>query len=236
MQTLPQESLDLFGISVTAEQQAAFEAYAALLEEWNARFNLTAIRDPEGIRVKHFLDSLSCLTVMTEPVGSVIDVGTGAGFPGLVLKIARPEIRLTLVESVAKKTRFCAHVVETLGLKDVEIVTERAEALGQMKAHRERYDWAVARALASMPVLAEYLLPLVRVGGRVLAQKSLSARPEVVQAAKALKVLGGAFEAEREVRLPGIQDPHLLLVFKKLRPTPADYPRRTGLPSKMPLV
>lgn len=235
MHTLSQEALDLFGLSISSAQQADFETYAALLEEWNSRISLTAIRDPEGIRTKHFLDSLSCLTVMPEPIGRVIDVGTGAGFPGLVLKIARPEIRLTLVESVAKKMRFCAQVVDFLGLKDVTIVTERAEVIGQMKAHREQYDWAVARALAALPALAEYLLPLVRVGGHMLAQKSLSARAEVPQAAAALNILGGELQSEREVALPGVPDAHLLLVIDKVRPTPAEYPRRVGVPSRAPL-
>lgn len=235
MKELVQESLTHFQLPIFPAQQAAFETYAALLEEWNSRYSLTAIRDPQDVRIKHFLDSLSCLTVMQGEIGRVIDVGTGAGFPGLVLKIARPEIHLTLVESVAKKTRFCAHVVETLGLKDIKIVTDRAEVLGQDRAYREQYDWAVARALAGMPVLAEYLLPLVKVGGRMLAQKALSAREELRQAASALKILGGQKEAEQEIRLPGVPDPHLLFVIKKVRPTPMEYPRRVGVPSKNPL-
>ncbi len=235
MKTLAQESLEHLNLQVSPEQLAAFETYAALLEEWNARFSLTAIRDPEGVRIKHFLDSLSCLTVMKEPIGRLIDVGTGAGFPGLVLKIARPDIRLTLVESVGKKTRFCRHVVETLGLQGVNIVTDRAEVLGQSRAHREQYDWAVARALAAMPVLVEYLLPLVRVGGFMLAQKGLSGRDEGVQAANALNILGGRLSGEKEIRLPGVQEPHLLMVIKKECATPPDYPRRTGIPAKNPL-
>lgn len=235
MKQLVQESQALFQLPIPPAQQAAFETYADLLAEWNARYSLTAIRDPQDVRIKHFLDSLSCLTVMPDPIGRVIDVGTGAGFPGLVLKIARPDIQLTLVESVAKKTRFCAHVVETLGLKDVKIVTDRVEVLGQDRDFREQYDWAVARALAGMPVLAEYLLPLVKVGGHMLAQKGLSARDELMQAAAALKILGGQPAAEREIRLPGIPDPHLLVVVKKVRPTPSSYPRRVGVPSKTPL-
>lgn len=235
MDHLPQESLDLFGIDLTATQQAALARYAALLVEWNARFNLTAIRSPDEIRVKHFLDSLSCLEVMPAPIGRLVDVGTGAGFPGLVLKIVRPEIHLTLVESVAKKATFCRTVVDDLGLKGVEVLTERAEILGQDPAHRERYDWAVARAVAALPVLAEYLLPLVRVGGRMLAQKGSGGLNEVEQARHAERVLGGAFALHREVRLPGVVEPHLLLVYEKRSATPPQYPRRVGVPSKNPL-
>lgn len=235
MKALTKESANYLDLDITPSQQEAFEVYAALLVEWNARFNLTAIRDMEGIRTKHFLDSLSCLKVMDEPLGRVIDVGTGAGFPGLVLKIVHPEIHLTLVESVAKKTRFCVHVVETLGLDDVEILPERVETLGQTAGYREQYDWAVARALASMPVLAEYLLPLVRVGGRVLAQKGATAAAELKQAENALYELGGRLETQLPIRLPGVPDERYLVVLKKEKATPAAYPRRIGVPSKNPL-
>src|SRR5690606_10249262 len=143
-----------------------FATYARLLQSWNEKLNLTAIADEEGIRVRHFLDSLSCATV-TGPLDgqSLVDVGTGAGFPGLPLKILYPRLALTLVESVTKKTRFLQEVVAELGLEDVQIVDERAETVGQNRQHREQYDWAVARAVAALPVLAEYLLPLCRMGG-----------------------------------------------------------------------
>ena len=172
---------------------------------------------------------------MPEPIGRVIDVGTGAGFPGLVLKIAHPEIRLTLVESVAKKANFCRLVVESLDLKNVEVLTERAEVLGQSPQHREQYDWAVARALATMPALAEYLLPLVRVGGHVLTQKGSGGLDEAQASAAAVALLGGKLHSHKETHLPGVPAPHLLIVYEKIRPTPPQYPRRPGVPAKNPL-
>lgn len=232
---LMEEARELLGLSLSDEQARQLERYAHLLVEWNARFNLTALRTPQDIRIKHFFDSLSCLTAMPEPAGRVADVGTGAGFPGLVLKIARPEIRLTLVESVAKKAEFCRHVVATLQLADVVVLPERAETLGKHPDHREAYDWAVARALAPMPVLAEYLLPLVKVGGHMLAQKGAAAPTEIDDGQNAVSTLGGELVGQREVRLPGVIDAHWLIVYLKARPTPSEYPRRTGVPGKKPL-
>jgi 16S rRNA (guanine527-N7)-methyltransferase len=143
---------------------------------WNERVNLTAIRDAQQIRIKHFLDSLTCLSVMRGPCERVIDVGTGAGFPGIPIKIICSGLQLTLVESVGKKADFCRHLVNTLHLDGVQIIQERAESIGQIPAHRQQYDWALARAVAIMPVLVEYLLPLVRVGGAMLAMKGERAR------------------------------------------------------------
>ena len=235
LENLPRESLEHLNIAVPAGRLGELEAYAGLLARWNDRFNLTALQTPDEIRVRHFLDSLSCLTVIPEPVGRLIDVGTGAGFPGLVLKIIRPEIELTLVESVAKKAGFCRAVVEELGLKGVVVLTDRAESLGQHPGHREAYEWAVARAVAAMPVLAEYLLPLVRVGGHALAQKGAGGLDEARVAATAVETLGGALKIHREISLPGLLEPHTLLVFEKVGPTPERYPRRVGIPAKRPL-
>ncbi|HUF38601.1 MAG TPA: 16S rRNA (guanine(527)-N(7))-methyltransferase RsmG [Anaerolineales bacterium] len=235
LEKLPQESEELLGIPIPPDRLAALEAYAGLLVRWNDRFNLTAVRDPEGIRVRHFLDSLSCLSMMPDPIGRLVDVGTGAGFPGLVLKIVRPEIELALVESVEKKAGFCRVVVEELGLEGVTVLTERAETLGQDPDHRETYDWAIARAVAATPVLAEYLLPLVRVGGHALAQKGADGLEEAGAAAGAVKTLGGELKNHREVRFPGVPEAHTLLVFEKVRHTPEKYPRRVGIPTKRPL-
>ncbi|NUM48883.1 MAG: 16S rRNA (guanine(527)-N(7))-methyltransferase RsmG [Anaerolineales bacterium] len=231
--------MDIFqtepGLGLTPTQQRAFVQYANLLQTWNQKFNLTAIRDPDEIWHKHFLDSLTCLRAMRgTPLQRVIDVGTGAGFPGLVLKIACPEIHLTLVEAVAKKAAFCAEVVHTLGLDHVEIQTARAEALAQAPAHREQYDWAVARAVAPLSVLAEYLLPFVKVGGKMLAQKGQESAQEVKQAENALSTLGGELEQVLPVPLPG-GEAHTLIVIAKVRPTPDRFPRRVGIPAKRPL-
>ena len=226
----------LVGIQLTARQIAAFQRYEDELLEWNSRMNLTAIRDREGIRTKHFLDSLSCILAFRErPPERLIDIGTGAGFPGIPLKIIYPRMKLTLVESVGKKLEFCRHMVETLDLEDVTLLQARAEALGQDRAHREQYDWAVARAVANLPVLAEYLLPLVPLGGRMLAQKGESAHAEAVAAQKAIRLLGGELQQIIPVLVPGIAEERYLVVVDKVASTPPGYPRRVGLPARRPI-
>jgi 16S rRNA (guanine527-N7)-methyltransferase len=227
----------LLNLELTQTQLAAFQVYADELVRWNEQFNLTGITDPEGIQVKHFLDSLSVLKAL--PPGSgparVVDVGTGAGFPGLPLKIVRPELALVLVEATGKKVNFCHALVEKLGLRDVTVLKARAEELGQDPAQREHYDWAVARAVAEMPVLAEYLLPLVRVGGHALAQKGETAPAEAQAAQGALVLLGGEVEHMVPVDLPGLADKRYLVIIKKVAPTPPAYPRRAGVPGKKPI-
>ena len=226
----------LVGIQLTARQIAAFQRYEDELLEWNSRMNLTAIRDREGIRTKHFLDSLSCILAFRErPPERLIDIGTGAGFPGIPLKIIYPRMKLTLVESVGKKLEFCRHMVETLNLEEVTLLQARAEALGQDRAHREQYDWAVARAVANLPVLAEYLLPLVSLGGRMLAQKGESAHAEAVAAQKAIRLLGGELQQIIPVLVPGIAEERYLVVVDKVASTPPGYPRRVGLPARRPI-
>jgi 16S rRNA (guanine527-N7)-methyltransferase len=236
MEKLVREAARLFGIHLSGGQVAALTAFERELLEWNDQFNLTAIRDVEGIRTRHFLDSLSCVLAWKDgPPRRLIDVGTGAGFPGIPLKILCPSIRLTLVESVGKKAGFCKHVVETLRLESVQVVTARAEQVGQMPAHREAYDQAVARAVAALPVLAEYLLPLVQVGGSMLAQKGQAGPAEVQQAGQALKILGGEMKQLIPLALPGVVEERYLVLVGKVAATPAHYPRRPGIPAKKPL-
>jgi 16S rRNA (guanine527-N7)-methyltransferase len=224
------------GLHLTRRQLHALSIYERELIDWNTRFNLTAIRDVEEIRTKHFLDSFTCLAVMRDtPCDRVIDVGTGAGFPGLAMKIALPSMHLTLVESVGKKADFCRHMVRTLNLESVEVIQDRAEALGQNLAHREQYDWAVARAVAVMPVLAEYLLPLVRVGGSALAMKGENGPAETHAAEHALRILGGQLKQLMPVHLPGVAEDRFLVVVQKVAATPTAYPRRVGIPTKRPL-
>jgi len=212
------------------------EQYEQELLAWNERFNLTAIRDVEEVRVKHFLDSLTCVQAMRENPGKrLADIGTGAGFPGLVLKIVYPAVQLTLVESVGKKADFCRHVVNTLGLDNVEVIQERAENIGQLLAYREQFDWAVARAVAALPVLAEYLLPLVRVGGSMLAMKGESGPVESHASEHALQMLGGHLRQLVPVTLPGVVEERYLVIVDKVAATPARYPRRVGIPAKRPL-
>jgi 16S rRNA (guanine527-N7)-methyltransferase len=233
LQTLLNEKL---GITLSQQQLNAFSLYETELLEWNEKFNLTAIRDSDGVRVKHFLDSLTCLLEMkTKPPSRLIDIGTGAGFPGIPLRLLYPNMQLTLVESVGKKAGFCSHIVEKLGLSHVEVLTLRAEEVGQLKNHREKYDWAVARAVASLPILLEYLLPLVRVGGSMLAQKGESAHSEAQTAEKASRILGGRLKHITPVTLPGVVEERFLVVYDKVAATPSQYPRRVGLPAKSPL-
>jgi len=236
MDKLVHDALELFNVHVTGRQVMSLITYEKELMEWNQKFNLTAIRDMESIRVKHFLDSFSCvLAWKANPPNRLIDVGTGAGFPGLVLKILYPNMKLMLVESVGKKAMFCQHIVSTLKLEDVEVVHKRAEDLGQNSKHRECYDWAVARAVAQLNVLSEYLIPLVKIGGHVLAQKGESGPAEAQSAEKAMKLLGGKLEQLIPVNLPGVADDRYLVVVNKVAATPPKYPRKPGIPMKQPL-
>lgn len=236
MEKLIHEAQQLFGVHLTGRQVVALMTFERELLAWNEKFNLTAIRDAEGIRTKHFLDSFSCVLAWKEnPPRRLIDIGTGAGFPGIPLKILYPSMRLTLIESVGKKANFCRHMIETLKLEAVEVVTARAEDVGQMPAHREAYDWAVARSVANLPVLAEYLLPLVQVGGAMLAQKGQSGPAETHKAEKALKILGGRMRQLLPVTLPGVADERYLVVVDKVAATPPQYPRKPGIPAKKPL-
>lgn len=224
------------GISLTGQQVDQFEQYEALLLAWNQRVNLTAVRDPAQIRQRHFVDSLTCVSVMRELNGrSVIDVGSGAGFPGLPLKILFPQMRLTLVESVQKKARFLEAVVASLQLQYVAVVVERAEKLGQQPAYREQFDWAVARAVAEMRVLVEYLLPLCRLGGSMLAQKGSHVAAEVAAAHNAINLLGGGEVGLHPASWPPYEAPGYLVVIPKIEATPAKFPRRVGIPAKRPL-
>jgi 16S rRNA (guanine527-N7)-methyltransferase len=235
MDSLISGARSLLNLELTPAQLAGFQAYADLLRDWNEKFNLTAIKDAQGVQIKHFLDSLSLLKVLRPAALKLVDVGTGAGFPGLPLKIIYPQIQLTLVEATGKKIAFCEAVVEKLKLSGVQIVKARAEELGQDPAHREQYDWVVARAVAEMPVLAEYLLPLTKRGGHALAQKGEGAPAETQTAEGAVKKLGGELEQIIPVELPGIVETRYLVVFKKIAATPPRFPRRPGVPAKMPL-
>lgn len=227
----------LLGIRISAAQKRSFEIYEQELLSWNTRFNLTAIDEPQQVRGKHFLDSLTCILAMRgTPANQVIDIGTGAGFPGLPLKIVCPSMGFTLVESIGKKAGFCQHIVETLELGNVEIYQARAETLGVDQHHRQRYDWALARAVADLPILVEYLLPLVRLGGYALAMKGESGPEEAHRAERAIKLLGGQLQQLIPVTLPGIEDQRFLVVIAKTAATPDRFPRRVGVPAKRPLL
>jgi 16S rRNA (guanine527-N7)-methyltransferase len=226
-----------FDLALSQAQQQAFDQYQHQLIAWNEKINLTRIVEPEEIAVKHFLDSLSIYPLLSgfPPKFSLIDVGTGAGFPGLPLKIVLPDIHLALLESTRKKTTFLQHIVDTLNLANVSVVTARAEEAGKQPAHRQQYDVAVARAVAALPVLAEYTLPLVKVGGTVIVQKGQNPTEEVKSAANALGILGGKIDQVLPVDVPGLDAERHLIVIRKHKPTPKQYPRRPGLPAKKPI-
>lgn len=233
---LAAEAKALFGLELSAAQQKAFATLAAELIVWNTQVNLTAITEPRQIETRHFLDSLSVLRAVTlKPGMRVIDVGSGAGFPGLPLRILRPQIALTCLEATAKKTDFIRHAADRLSLSGVQVVHARAEEAGQDSAHREQYDVVLARAVAHMPVLVEYLLPLVKVGGKMVALKGESAAREVGEAQAALRLLGGEMRQLITVELPEVVETHYLVVVEKVAASPAKYPRRAGIPSREPL-
>ncbi len=224
------------GLALTPDQLDRFARYCAALIDWNRRVNLTAITDPIDVARKHFLDSLSVLSACEMRAGDrLIDVGSGAGFPGLPIRIARPDLQVTLLEATRKKCEFLQHVVAALDLSDVAIVNARAEDAARDAAHRERYDWALARAVADLATLIEYLLPFVRVGGRVAAQKSGEVEAEVERAGAALAALGGRLQRVAPVSVPGLEEARCVVVIEKIASTPEKYPRRAGLPEKRPI-
>ena len=227
---------DLFRIHLSPDQLSAFERYADELIHWNERFNLTAINDPINIEIKHFLDSMTCYLVLSASKSErVIDVGTGAGFPGLPLKIINPQLKLSLIESIGKKVEFCRHMIEILNLNGVELIHNRVENVGHKDEHRQVYDWAVARAVAAMPVLVEFLLPLLRVGGKAVLLKGETGPAEAHAAEEALRILGGKLEQIIPVELPRVVESRYLIVVEKYAATPHKYPRRVGIPAKRPL-
>ncbi len=223
-----------WGLPLSEAQLAQFARYADELRAYNAHTNLTAITAPADIYVRHFLDSLSLALHWGEAPDSLVDIGTGGGFPGLPLKILRPELELLLIDSVAKKTAFVSHVAELLGLQGVRVVTGRAEELGRDPRERERHAVVTARAVADLRVLAEYGLPLLRVGGRLLAPKGAGAREEAAAATGAIERLGGQLLAVEPVVLPGVE-PRSVVVIAKVAATDPRYPRAVGVPARRPL-
>jgi 16S rRNA (guanine527-N7)-methyltransferase len=229
------------GFRLTDKQQAAFQLYYEELVAWNQKFNLTAITEYEQVQIRHFLDSLSCLLAeetrhaLKRPEARMIDVGSGAGFPGIPLKLVCPGIRLTLLEATGKKVTFLEHMVDRLGLQGVTTTKARAEELGHDPDHREQYDLALARAIAELPVVVEYALPFCKVGGWVVAQKGEAGAAEAWTADRAITLLGGELRRVVPVELPGLPEDRSLIVVGKVGPTPAAYPRRPGIPSKRPL-
>lgn len=223
------------GLELTPGQRAAFDRYAAELAEWNARVRLVGSAEPAELYVRHFLDSLTILPALPAGPLSIVDVGAGAGFPGVPLALVRSDISLTLIESVGKKATFLRHLAEALALPQVTVLQARAEEIARDPAQREGYAVAVARALAELATALELCLPLVRVGGLCVAMKKGDAAGEVAAAASALEALGGRLRESRDAGLPDLLPGHMLVVVEKIAPTPTRYPRRAGMPAKRPL-
>jgi 16S rRNA (guanine527-N7)-methyltransferase len=225
-----------YGITLNEKQLQQFSRYMDLLIEWNMRINLTAIVDRQEIEVRHFIDSLACTTITGNlSKEQIMDVGSGAGFPGLPLKIVYPSAKLFLLDSSLKKCQFLEVVIFELGLKDVSILNDRVEDIGHSPDHRSSYDWVLARGVAKMNILAEYMLPLCRQGGSVIAFKGKNAKSETRDALTAFSILGGSEPKTYKIKLPGSAAEHYLVVVEKVGVTPVRYPRRVGIPKKRPL-
>jgi 16S rRNA (guanine527-N7)-methyltransferase len=226
-------------LPLTPRQLQQFQAYYEQLVEWNQRVNLTSITDYEEVQVKHFVDSLTIVLAMegtpwSDDDFALLDIGTGAGMPGIPLKIVRPGARLVLLDSVAKKTAFLQHLVAGLGLEGVEILTQRAEEIGHLTEYREAFDLVVCRAVSQLATVAELALPFCRVGGLAVVPKKGSIESELARADGAIAILGGRLKDVKEVPVEGLEQ-HLLVVLEKTSSTPLGYPRRPGIPAKRPL-
>ncbi len=225
-----------YGILLTEDQIEKFNTYFELLVEWNEKINLTAITAPQDVAVKHMIDSLSCHDESIFKEGAkIIDVGTGAGFPGLPLKIFRPDLKLTLFDSLNKRILFLQTVAQNLGISDINFVHNRAEDGGKNKQLREQYDIAVSRAVARLNILCEWCLPFVAVGGFFIALKGSQYSQEVDEARGALQLLGGEIAKVEKIKLPGLDDVRAVVYIKKIKKTPMTYPRRPGVAEKNPL-
>ena len=219
---------------LTNLQQEQFEKYKNLLLEWNEKINLTAITDENDIILKHFVDSMTILKYI-EKDSKVVDVGTGAGFPGIPVKIANPNIEVTLVDSLNKRLLFLQDVINKLNLNEIKTVHSRAEEFGQNKLYREKFDIATSRAVANLSVLVEYLLPLVKLGGKCICMKGSEIEGELKDSKSAIKTLGGEIEKVEEFTLPESDIKRTIIIIRKIKETPNKYPRKPGVPSKNPL-
>ena len=231
-----QKGAESFGIQLTAQQKDQFFEYYRLLVQWNEFMNLTAITEMEVVMEKHFVDSLA-LSKAAEvgKIETLIDVGTGAGFPGIPLKIAYPHLRVVLLDSLNKRVKFLSTVIETLGLTNIQAVHGRAEDAARQKAYREQFDAAVSRAVANMASLSEYCLPFIKVGGVFVPYKSGNIEEELKDAEKAVKTLGGTIRRVEKFQLPDTDIERSLVLIEKTERTDKRYPRKAGLPSKEPI-
>ncbi len=233
IEQLLREGAGKFGVTLDDAMVTALLQYKRILLEWNEKMNLTAIEEDRDFIIKHFVDSLSIMPFLKDGQ-SLIDVGTGAGFPGLPLKIAKPSLNIVLLDSLEKRIGFLNAVITELQLAGIRTIHSRAEDAGTAAEFREKSDVAVARAVASLPVLLEYCLPLVKTGGIFIAMKAASEETGISN--KALDILGGRVEEIKDFLLPGSDMKRSIIVVRKLRQTPTKYPRKAGKPSKEPLI
>lgn len=234
--TVFEKDLNALGIKLDEYQIQSFLVYFEMLTEWNEVMNLTTITDYDEVMKKHFIDSISlCKAYDTKKNISVIDVGCGAGFPGLALKIAYPNFKVTLLDSLNKRVQFLEAVIEKLGLTEITCIHGRAEDFAKKGKLRESFDLVVSRAVANLSTLSEYCLPYAKVGGYFIPYKSEKVSEELKTATKAVQVLGGRLERQIEFDLPDTDYYRNLLVIKKEQPTPNKFPRKAGLPSKEPI-
>ena len=225
------------GIPLTAEQIGQFSVYNEMLLDWNTRMNLTALTAPEDVAVKHIIDSLTAYdAALFDGARTLIDVGTGAGLPGIPLAVYAPHLTVTLLDALNKRVRFLTEVTAAMGLQNVRCIHARAEEAARTAEHRAAYDIVVSRAVARLPVLLEYTLPFVRVGGTLLALKGRAYAEEQKEARRAAEVLGGGRITARPVHLPGLDDVRAILMVTKERQTPAAYPRGGGAPTRRPIL
>ena len=230
-----QKYLEKMNIVLSGTQKEQFYKYMNLLIEWNEKINLTAIIEPKEIILKHFIDSITINNYIEEEE-KVIDVGTGAGFPGIPLKISKPEIQVELLDSLNKRINFLNIIIEKLELKNIKATHARVEEFAKNKNNREKYDVATSRAVANLNVLVEYLLPLVKVGGKCICMKGPNIEEEINGSKKAIEVLGGKIEKVEEFNLPDTDMKRTIIIIRKIKNTPAKYPRKPGTPSKEPII
>lgn len=226
--------LEKMSISLNKEQYDQFYAYMVLLIEWNEKINLTAITEPQEIILKHFVDSLTIAKYIEEGK-TIIDMGTGAGFPGIPLKIYRNDVKVVLADSLNKRIKFLNEVIEKLQLKNIETIHCRAEELGKNKEYREKFDYATSRAVANLSTLSEYLLPFVKLNGSCIFMKTMEIDEELENAKKAIKILGGRIEKVDKFEIPESDLGRSIIIVKKEKQTPSKYPRKPGTPAKEPL-
>ena len=223
-----------FNIKINDEQIKKFMNYMNLLLEWNEKINLTAITQPDEVKLKHFVDSLTVLKYINDD-DKVIDIGTGAGFPGIPLKIMNENTKITLLDSLNKRINFLNIVIETLNLRNIQAIHGRAEEIARNKLYREKYDVAVSRAVANLSTLTEYMLPFVKVGGKCICMKGANVNEEIEKAKNAIKELGGEIERVDNFYLSDNDNERNIIIIRKVKETSSKYPRKAGMPSKEPL-